>query len=262
MIKTNFHTHTYRCLHADGSEEDYIAEAIKCGFSELGISDHGPEPTNTIGYRMLWEDIDDYLNTLTELKKKYSGKIKVYSGFEYEYMRNDLPFLKEVKARDDVDYFALGPHSFLDDRGERHDSFFLKDKDEFIPYAKAIVEAMETGLYSFVAHPDLYVYTMKYHCKEADEAARIIAKASLETGIPLEINANGMRRGVFNWDGVERYLYPYWRFWDKVAEVGAKVIIGSDAHSPEFLCDSFFVESEKFAAEHGIIPVEFTGEML
>ncbi len=262
MIKTNFHTHTYRCLHADGSEEDFVLEAIKCGFTEIGISDHGPEPTNTIGYRMLWEDIDDYLDTLTQLKKKYSDKIKVYSGFEYEFMRTDIPFLREIKAREDVDYFALGPHSFLDEQGIRHDSFCIKDKSEFLPYAKGVVEAMETGLYSFVAHPDLYVYTMKNHCKEADEAAEIIAGAARDMDIPLEINANGMRRGVFNWDGVKRYLYPYWRFWDKVAEIGAKVIIGSDAHSPKLLCDDFFREAEKFALERGITPIEYTGEML
>ncbi len=249
-------------MHAEGTEEDYVAEAIRCGLVSLGISDHGPNPRGSDGNRMLWEDIDDYLGTISSLKEKYKPQISIYAGFEFEYFRKNLSFLRELKARPDVDYFALGPHGFIDDKGELHDSFMIKDKSEFLPYAKAMVEAMETGLYSFVAHPDLYVYTMKEHCREADEAADIIIEAATGMDIPLEINANGMRRGVFNWDGVKRYLYPYWRFWDKVAESNAKVIIGSDAHEPGFLCDDFFKESEKFALERGIVPIELTGEML
>ncbi len=249
-------------MHAKGTEEDYVLEAIKCGLAHLGISDHGPEPWGTNGYRMLWEQADEYLKIISFLKEKYKSEISIYAGFEYEYFKKNIPFLREMKAREEVDYFALGPHAFIDDAGIMHDSFMLNDKREFLPYAKSVVEAMETGLYSFVAHPDLYVYTMREHCREADEAADIIIRASIDMGVPLEINANGMRRGVFNWDGTERYLYPYRRFWDKVAEYGAKVIIGSDAHEPRLLCDDFFINAEKFAHEHGITPIDLTGDML
>ena len=38
----NYHTHTYRCHHAIGKEEDYILNAIKAGYTELGFSDHAP----------------------------------------------------------------------------------------------------------------------------------------------------------------------------------------------------------------------------
>ena len=44
MKKTNFHTHTYRCGHANGSEEDMVCAAIKMGIEELGISEHVPLP--------------------------------------------------------------------------------------------------------------------------------------------------------------------------------------------------------------------------
>lgn len=262
MLRTNFHTHTYRCMHAEGTEEDYVKAAVRCGLTQLGMSDHGPDPENSNRYKMTWEELDDYLGTLAELKKKYQGEIAIFSGFEYEYLDEFLPFLKELKMREDIDYFGLGPHAFRDSRGEFYNSFGLTHPREFMPYAKAVAQAMESGLYSFVAHPDIYVMNMETHCKEADEAAKIIAKASLDTGIPLEINANGMRKGQFMCDGVMRYPYPYWRFWDVVAEVGSKVIVGSDAHSPKDLCDECFVNAEKFAAERGITPIEFTGDML
>ena len=32
----NYHTHTTRCMHAIGSEEEYILAAISAGYTELG----------------------------------------------------------------------------------------------------------------------------------------------------------------------------------------------------------------------------------
>ena len=39
---TNYHTHTTRCGHAEGTEEEYILTALRCGFKVLGFSDHAP----------------------------------------------------------------------------------------------------------------------------------------------------------------------------------------------------------------------------
>ena len=38
----NYHTHTPRCHHAEGSEREYVAAAIEAGFTTLGFSDHAP----------------------------------------------------------------------------------------------------------------------------------------------------------------------------------------------------------------------------
>ena len=40
----NYHTHTWRCQHARGTEEEYVKAAIKQGFGVLGFSDHTPWP--------------------------------------------------------------------------------------------------------------------------------------------------------------------------------------------------------------------------
>ncbi|MBQ0092821.1 MAG: histidinol-phosphatase, partial [Clostridiales bacterium] len=39
-MRYNYHTHTDRCKHAVGREDDYIAVAIREGYDGLGISDH------------------------------------------------------------------------------------------------------------------------------------------------------------------------------------------------------------------------------
>ena len=36
MLKANYHTHTYLCGHAVGDVDDYVNEAIRLGFKELG----------------------------------------------------------------------------------------------------------------------------------------------------------------------------------------------------------------------------------
>ena len=34
--------HTYLCKHANGTPSDYVSEAIKKGYQEIAITDHGP----------------------------------------------------------------------------------------------------------------------------------------------------------------------------------------------------------------------------
>ena len=47
---TNYHTHTTRCGHAEGTEEEYILTALRCGFKVLGFSDHTPWAYATPGF--------------------------------------------------------------------------------------------------------------------------------------------------------------------------------------------------------------------
>ena len=37
MRKTNYHMHTKRCMHASGSDEDYVLAAIEGGYEEIGF---------------------------------------------------------------------------------------------------------------------------------------------------------------------------------------------------------------------------------
>ena len=47
-MKTNYHTHTTRCMHATGDDEDYVLSAIKGGSGYSGFQTILPgntEPT-------------------------------------------------------------------------------------------------------------------------------------------------------------------------------------------------------------------------
>ena len=43
-MTANYHTHTWRCLHASGTERQYVERAIEGGLAVLGFSDHAPMP--------------------------------------------------------------------------------------------------------------------------------------------------------------------------------------------------------------------------
>ena len=95
MLKTNYHTHTIRCGHASGEDEEFVLEAIALGFTELGFTDHIMLPDHPqIGIRGDYSLLDDYVNSLNKLKEKYKDRITIHIGFEAEAMKEYFPYYK------------------------------------------------------------------------------------------------------------------------------------------------------------------------
>lgn len=46
-MRTNYHTHTERCNHAKGSDEEFVLSAIRGGYNLLGFADHIEWPRET-----------------------------------------------------------------------------------------------------------------------------------------------------------------------------------------------------------------------
>ena len=84
-MKTNYHTHTTRCQHASGSDEDFVLSAIKGGFQVLGFSDHTPWKYRSdyeSGIRMQPEELPAYVESVRTLQDKYRDKIDIKLGLE------------------------------------------------------------------------------------------------------------------------------------------------------------------------------------
>lgn len=97
-MKTNYHTHTTRCHHATGSDEEFVLSAIKGGYQEIGFSDHTPWKyhTNYISdIRMLPEELPGYVESLRSLQEKYKNQISIKIGLECEYFPEYIHWLKE-----------------------------------------------------------------------------------------------------------------------------------------------------------------------
>ena len=76
MFPYNYHTHTRRCGHASGDDEEYVLAAIKAGYKVLGFSDHAPYRNYPHkGSHMDIEDFAGYIESIHSLKEKYEEVI-------------------------------------------------------------------------------------------------------------------------------------------------------------------------------------------
>ena len=189
---TNYHTHTTRCGHAEGTEEEYILTALRCGYKVLGFSDHTPWAYATPGFvsriRMLPSQLDDYVLTLRGLREKYADKLHIRIGLEAEYFPAYLGWLREEMERLDIEYLILGCHYDTTDEQDARASRFggSTSTAHGRRYAEQVVEALETGLYRYLAHPDLFLNRVTAFDADAEKACRDICSAAARLDIPLE----------------------------------------------------------------------------
>lgn len=224
----NYHTHTERCGHANGEDEQYVLAAIEAGFKVLGFSDHIPfKSVIHPSERMNYDQIDDYITSIEHLKVKYKDKIEIKLGFELEYFPEYNEYYKEILAR--CDYLICGQHNKILD----HYSYdqFANDEDVIV-YANQVKAAMESGLVSFIAHPDYFMLGRRTWTPACDEAARIIAQAAEKNKVALEINLNGVRYGKYNYHNIHVYPYPFRSFWEIVSNYDVECLYSFDAHKP------------------------------
>ena len=162
---SNYHSHVALCGHAEGTVEDYIKEAIKNNYEEVGISDHAPIPVYFVGEQMhhdLWlsqmmtkETFEkDYLKQLDYCIKKYPN-IKILKGLEVEFIPSKDFYYQYLL--DNVDYLNLGVHYFFMN-GEIVNTYGHLSEEEIEGYVQTIEEALKTNYFSCLVHPDLYMY--------------------------------------------------------------------------------------------------------
>ncbi len=253
---TNFHTHTYRCNHATGTEEDYVKAAINSGVKILGFSDHAPFPDRDFGLRMKYNELGDYINELERLKKEYSGEIKIIKGLEIEYHPQYLSYYRELLESRGLDYLVLGEHTYTISKNKIRNIFLAKSTDDYVDYAKAVCEAMETGIFAFVAHPDVMFINDNFWDNNCEKACKMIIDCAEKNDIILEFNANGLRRGKQQYLDGRRYPYPHEIFWDMVKQKNIRAIVNSDNHIPEQVNDKYVQLGREIIKELGIELVE------
>lgn len=257
MQTFNYHTHTYRCKHASGSDEEYVLAAIKAGYKTLGFADHAPYkdyPSETS--HMDIEQLDDYINSITNLKHKYKDQIDIKMGLETEYYKFNHD--ERVLMRNKMDYLILGQH-FLDP--EVSVSFFKNNDDsQILQYANLVCEALDTGLFMYLAHPDVFMSKQENFTEACLKAADMIASKCVQLNIPVELNIHAIRKGKHPISSEEQYFYPNRSFWKQLAKYPVKVLIGIDAHKPEDLLD--FDAIEKSLNEVSDLNLNFITEPL
>jgi len=220
----NYHTHTWRCKHAEPNERAYIEHAIEAGIQILGFADHSPYPFpdgHTSSFRMAVDQAEDYFRTLTDLKQEYAGQIELHIGVEAEYYPSHFAALLELLRQYPCEYMLMGQHYVGDEEPGGYNGTPARTPHHVTRYVDQVLEGLATGKFTYLAHPDLinWPWDTELYTKEMTR----LCQGVKSLGLPLEINLLGL---------YGRRNYPCPRFWEIAGQVGNQVVIGIDAHEP------------------------------
>ncbi len=242
----NYHTHTFRCNHASGTPEEYIQRAIENGIKYMGFSEHIPYICRDgfeAHYRLPTAQINEYFDELYSLREKYKDKLDIKIGFEMEYYHGLFDSMFKNAVEYGAEYLILGQH-FIEE--EHPDGIYcLKPNDNpehFKKYVACVIDAIKSGVFTYIAHPDVFDFTGDE--KIYTDEMRRICIASAEYNVPLEINFLGIRRNR---------IYPNELFWKIAGEVGCPVTFGFDAHdTPGAYDGASFPRAKELVKKYGL----------
>ena len=232
----SYHNHTCFCDHASGTMRQYVQRAIDCSVKYFGFSEHCPLLVNGVqdAFRIQMEDTDKYFENANKLQKEFADKIEIIAGFEMEYYEDYFESMLQTVKELGAQYLILGQHYFKRRQEGGMHAFHKNDDVAFLEkYCDSVVKAIKTGVFSYVAHPDMVYFVGDIEAYKNE--MKKICIASKEYNIPLEINCQGIR---------EKRIYPRKEFWQLAAEYKSPVTIGFDAHEAKYAYDG---ESEKIA---------------
>ena len=234
MKITNHHSHTFRCKHAQGDAVDYVRHAFQGGASVYGISDHSPIPDGRYPeVRMAMEELDSYENAVRKAQSEFP-EVKVLLGMECEYFPEFHAFYEdELLGQRGYDYL-IGAGHYTPLEGSWQNSFANMDQPKMLnAYSRHLAEIMESGLFAFIAHPDLFGCSNEFWNDDLTSCSHDILSSAQATKTPLEINGYGMRKEPVQTSKGPRAQYPWPPFWELASEYKIEVVCNSDAHRPQ-----------------------------
>jgi histidinol-phosphatase (PHP family) len=243
-MRVNYHTHTVRCGHAQGTEEEYVKAAIESGMEILGFSEHCTflmHPDATEKPCLTRQQLPEYVRAVRAAGEKYKDSIRVHAGMEVEYFPKTFPELADILRDQGIEYLLLGQH-FLDSPLGQRIRNEIYDPEILVHFCDQTIEGMQTGAFSYVAHPDCILFLGDRVLLK--QQLRRICREAKACDLPLEINLLGVHR---------QKHYPCSEFLELAAEEGNTVILGADAHQPErFLNYEAETKAEALVEQYGL----------
>lgn len=239
MTLSPFHTH---CTFCDGKNtaEEMVLEAIRLGCPQIGFSSH-----SYMAHESRWgmpRDIEEkYKTEILRLKDKYSDRIKIFMGIEYDWF-SDFDTSDYDYIIGSVHYVLKnGQYVPLDETADHHK---MAIKELYDGDTDALAEeyySMVSRLYErtgcdIIAHIDLitkfnereeiYRETSRYK-----EAALSACQKLVNKPVVFEINTGAISRGY------RTTPYPAPFILDALISMKAPLVITPDTHSKDsILC--------------------------
>lgn len=210
----DYHTHTFYS-HGSGSVCDNALAAQARGLSQVAIADHGPASLFGVGVASL--------NTFEHIRKDVDQAnaqlpgLQVLLAVEANVVGKDGLLDIPPAMQRDFDLILAGlhimvrPHAWWD--ALKVGLGNMSEKSALVVNTDLLVSAVYRNRIAIVTHPGLRL--------PIDTAE--LARACAATGTALEINTGHRHTGL--------------RYVELVAQEGARLAIGSDAHTPERVGD-------------------------
>ncbi len=155
---------------------------------------------------------------------------------ECEYFPEYIHWLKGIIKEYKLDYIIFGNHHFHTDEKFPYFGRNTDSVDMLELYEESAIEGMESGLFAYLAHPDLFMRSypeFDHHCKLV---SRHICRTAARLNLPLEYNLGYEEYNDIH--GITSIPYP--DFWKVAAHEGCTAIIGVDAHNNQYLENPFY----------------------
>jgi len=212
----------------------YCQAAVECDLTVLGISDHTALPDNRWSHiRMDIDELPMYCDAIDQAARDFP-ELRVLKSAECEYADEyDSFFRDKLLGELEFDYLIGAAHFFpMGDQwiGSYGGTDSLKSLQA---YARYFIKSMESGLFAFMAHPDLFGNSYKSWDANTIAASDEIFSAAAELKVPLEINGYGLRKPKIDTPEGRRCMYPWLPFWEMAADYNITYIVNSDAHHPK-----------------------------
>ncbi len=236
----DYHVHTPLCRHAGGEPLEYVAVARARGLDEIGFSDHCPMPG--VGpfddWRMHRDDLPRYVEMILEAREK-SAPFPVRLGLECDYLAGHEGWIEELAGLASWDYLIgsvhyIAPGWAVDDPQwiGKFTASGTATEEIWTAYWHAYERCVASGLFDFVAHPDL---VKKFGHRPPGDLRRYYEPAiaaAAARDVAMEVSTAGLRKPVDE-------LYPAADFLKMAREAGVAVVINSAAHAPQEVGQDF-----------------------
>lgn len=242
----NFHSHTQFC---DGraSIEMFAREVVAQGFSHYGFSPHSPIPIES-PCNMLKIDVPTYLEEVARIKEEYKDSFtKFYASMEIDYLGKEWGPSHEYFQDLPLDYRIGSIHFIPSQSGEMidvdgsHDNFNKKMEQYFAgdiryvveTFYKQSIEMVNAGGFDLIGHFDKIGNNASHYCPGIEDKSWYQAlvseliEAIIAQKLTIEINTKA-------WDKHNRF-FPHSRYWKRLIDAQAPIIINSDAHYPHLI---------------------------
>ncbi len=251
-VTADCHLHSSFSGDSDTPMEEMIQKGIALGLTTMCFTEHMdydyPEAPDNPGNLFLL-NTDSYLYDLARFKEKYRDKIRLLFGVELG-LQPHIARRNAAYAKSYAFDFIIGSSHVCQGRDPYYPSFFegRSEEEAFLEYFTSILRNLEKfSNFDVYGHLDYVVRYGKnldqnYSYEKYRDIFDEILKTLLEKEKGLELNTGGIKKGL-------RDFHPCMGILKRYRELGGEIItIGSDAHAPRHIADSFSRAAEALKA--------------